>query len=122
MAYTPETKWNADDTKIQLLMEIERNLEESFLNKSADDIFDYLGSYRRQSFPKFILGVQKRFNEAFVKLENAYIEYKNDKTPQGFNKFYTLAESFYLDVSQKIKESGIYYREGKDARHAVLER
>jgi len=122
MVFTPETKWNADDQKIKILMEIEAELEEGFLNKDVDAINDFLWAYRRQIFPKFKDSVQKYINENFEKLEKTYNEFKKTKRVEDYNKFYSLADGIFLYISQKIKEAGIYYREGKNASHAILER
>jgi hypothetical protein len=122
MAFTPETKWNADDQKIKLLMEIETSLEESFLNKDAEEIYDYLGAYRRQSYPKFKSTIQTEIDQHFKELEKRYLNYCKDRKMKNFNKYYSWAEATFLHISQKIKEAGIYYREGKNASHAILDR
>ena len=43
-------------------------------------------------------------------------------TEDDAKEFYLKAEELFLEISQNLKESGFYYREGKDASHAVLRR
>jgi hypothetical protein len=123
MSFTsPETKWNADDQKITLLMEIEAELEEGFITKDIEKIFDYIGAYRRQTYPKFINRIKNEIDKYFIELENLYITYRKNRRPEDFNRFYTRAEHLFLYISQKVKEAGIYFREGRSASTAVLER
>lgn len=117
-----ETKWNADDQKLHMLMEIEANLEEAFLDKNYIEIWNFLGGYRRQSITKFKENEKKEIDECFEELEKRYSKFLEDKNPFNFNKFYSYAEGLMINISQKLKEHGVYYREGRDARHAVLER
>lgn len=120
--YTPETKWNADDQKLAILMNIEDSLESAFLEWDFDAIYAFLRSYRRHALPKFGLKDQEKINEKIEALSNTLNIYKIEKKPEQKSKFYLDAEDLFLFISQKLKEAGVYYREGKDARHAVLER
>jgi hypothetical protein len=120
--YSVETKWNADDQKLHMLMEIEAELEEGFLEKDHQKIWDFLGAYRRHSLSKFRITEQKEINSLFEELKEKYNNFLENKYVENFNSFYSFAEGLFLAISQKIKEAGIYYREGRDARHAVLER
>lgn len=119
---TVETKWNADEQKLKMLMEIEGELEEAFLTKDAPKIYDYMGSYRRHSITKFTNGIQKTINENFETLSLKFQNFLKEKDEKSFNSFYAFAEGLFINISQKIKEAGIYYREGKSASHAILQR
>jgi hypothetical protein len=117
-----ETKWNADDSKLHMLMEIEAELEETFLNYDYNGIYKWLGSYRRHANAKFRTGEQNEIKELFDELTNRLIKLDNEKSVEAQTNFYSYAEGLFLKISQKLKEAGIYYREGKNASHAILER
>lgn len=117
-----ETKWNADDQKLHMLMEIEAELEESFLNYNFEDIYKWLGSYRRHSNSKFRKTEQEEIKNHFEELDIKFKELKKETNIKNATIFYSFAEGLFLKISQKLKEAGIYYREGKNASHAILER
>lgn len=119
---TVETKWNADEQKLRMLMEIEAELEDAFLNKDATKIWDYMGSYRRHAITKFTAGTQKVLNADYELLSKKLEKFLEDKSEKTFNDFYAFAEGLFIKISQNIKEAGIYYREGKSASHAILQR
>lgn len=119
---TIETKWNADEYKVSLLMNIEEELENAFLNYDCDQIYSLLRSYRRQTNPKFRGKVQEDIKEKLGKLSKKLIEMKKAKDRKGVEEFYQEAEELFLVISQKLKEAGIYYREGRNASNAILER
>jgi hypothetical protein len=120
--YSVETKWNADDQKLHMLMEIEAELEEAFINSDFEKIWIFMGSYRRHSNTKFGLNEQKEINTCFEELKDRYSLVLEKKDVNSISNFYSYAEGLFLKISQKLKESGIYYREGKNASHAVLQR
>lgn len=117
-----ETKWNADDQKLQILMQLETSLEEAFLTFDFDSIYYLLRGYRRHTAPKFGADDRKTIAEELDKLSLILLEYKKYKTEELKNKFYLGAEDFFLTISQALKEAGVYYREGRDASKAILMR
>jgi hypothetical protein len=117
-----ETKWNADNEKLRILMTIEMQLEEAFLDCDVNEIYKWLGSYRRHANTKFRKAEQDEIIELFDELKKRLEKANKDKDEESIGSFYSYAEGLFLKISQKIKESGIYYREGRNASHAVLER
>ena len=117
-----ETKWNTDNQKYSIVMEIEEALETAFITFSMDDIFNLLRAYRRQTRPKFSKTDQKKIDDDLEKLTEALEKYKQQNTLNLKKDFYLEAEKLFLFISQLLKEEGVYYREGKNASHAILER
>lgn len=117
-----ETKWNTDNEKYSIVMEIEVGLEQAFLTFKTDDIYNLLRAYRRQTLPKFKSTEQTKINNSLNKLTETLTEYNKMKSDLLSKKFYLEAEELFLYISQLLKEEGVYYREGKNASHAVLER
>jgi hypothetical protein len=117
-----ETKWNADDEKLHMLMEIEANLENAFIDNDLRGIYKYLGAYRRHSVTKFGTTDQNSINENFNELTEKFNKVFTDKDIASQTNFYSYAEGLFLTISQKLKEAGVYYRENKSAQHAILHR
>jgi len=117
-----ETKWNADDEKLEIVIELEKNLEDAFLSFDFDAIYTLLRAYRRQTLPKFVLTEQKNINTKMDSLTESLQKYQTQKTEKLKKEFYINAEDLFLQISQLLKEAGVYYREGKNASHAILER
>lgn len=117
-----ETKWNADSEKFMMIMDIEKSLEESFLSYDLDNIYNLLRAYRRQTNTKFIQTSQEELSKDLNVLSNLLSKFKQDRTEINKINFYLYAEDFFLKISQALKKAGVYFREGKDASNAVLER
>jgi hypothetical protein len=117
-----ETKWNADDDKFRIIMEIERELEIAFTTYDLSAIYTLLRSYRRQTNCKFNTNAQGKIEEEMVELSNLFNNYKKTKSEESRKQFYLSAENFFLNISQALKEAGVYFREGRDASTAILRR
>jgi len=119
-----KTKWNADDTKIQMIMIIESELESAFLSYDYEGIFRVINSYARQTGSKFkekeeasnFKIIEKELTPIIIKFR------KKEAKLEELNKFYQEAQKLFLLISRKLKSAGIYFREGKNASHAILER
>lgn len=120
--FTPETKWNADDQKLLMVMNIEDALVNSFIEWDLDGIYILLRAYRLQTNPKFNGTEQKQITDTLDILSNLLIDYNKSKSEKNRKDFYLMAEELFLEISQRLKESGVYFREGKNASHAILER
>lgn len=117
-----ETKWNADNEKYSMVMEIETALETAFLSFDYEQIYNLIRAYRRQTYPKFKVKEQKQIDTDLDTLTKSLEAYKKLKTTEAGKNFYLEAEKLTLYISQLLKNAGIYYREGRDASHAILER
>lgn len=117
-----ETKWNADEEKLRIVMDIETSLESAFLSYDLEAIYNLLRAYRRHTRPKFSDKEQKGIDEAINVLTTTLQEYNKNKSETLKIKFYLGAEDLFLKISQSVKESGIYYREGKNAGNAILQK
>ena len=117
-----ETKWNTDNQKYSVVMEIEEALEMAFLTFALDDIYNLLRAYRRQTLPKFKKTDQDKIDKDLENLSITLQEFKKQNSVYLQKEYYLKAENLFLYISQLLKEEGVYYREGKNASHAILER
>lgn len=117
-----ETKWNADEEKLRIILEIEKGLTNAFLNYNLEDIYLLLRSYRLHCDSKFKDGtkeeLEKELNELSVSLEN----YKKTKQIKFKKDFYLKAEDYFLKISNLLKNAGVYFRENRSASTAILQR
>lgn len=120
--FTPETKWNADDQKLMMVMNIEDALVNSFLEWDLENIYMLLRVYRLQTNPKFSQIEQDKIEKQLDNISFLLNRYNQFKYEKDMKDFYHVAEELFLKISQGLKESGVYYREGKNASHAILER
>lgn len=120
--YSVETKWNADEQKLYILMAIEDELGMAFLNYDYDAIYRLLRVYRLHTNPKFSLKEQEGIKQKLVELSNILTKYKKEKSEELIRNFYLNAENLFLIISQGLKEAGVYYREGRNASNAILQR
>lgn len=119
---TVETKWNADQEKFLMIMDIEKALEEAFITYDIDNIYTLLRAYRRQTQTKFEEKAQKILQTDIDEISRKYEKYKKDKSENNKKDFYLYAEGFFLGISQALKNAGVYFREGRDASKAILQR
>ena len=117
-----ETKWNADDEKFIIVMSIEDKLTNAFMNYDYQNIYTFLRVYRLHTAPKFDSKIQDNMKETLEELSKLLKSLVEKKSEDDAKEFYLKAEELFLEISQNLKESGFYYREGKDASHAVLRR
>ena len=121
---TVQTQWNADNEKILMLMSIEKSLEEAFYKYDYEEIYKLIRAYTRQVDCKFLPtsakilwdNINKDITPLISKIraKSASVEEKNE--------FYNECEQHFLTISRKLKESGVYFREGRNASHAILQR
>lgn len=122
MNFLPETKWNSDEEKLQMVMAIELALEESFMQWDLENIYSLLRAYRRQTAPKFSEKSQEDLTNQLKKISTKLEDYRRTKKEIDKKIFYDSAEDLFLKISNALKQAGVYYREGKNASHAILER
>ena len=123
MSFTnPETKWNADDQKLSIVMNIEDALASSFLEWDLEGIYQLLRLYRLQTNPKFKKTIQDEIESELNILSSLLREYIKSEEEKTKEEFYKKAEDLFLKISQELKIAGVYYREGRNASHAILER
>lgn len=117
-----ETKWNADNEKMDILMQLETTLTEAFTSYNYEAIYSLLRSYRLNADPKFNKTERENIKVKLDKITELYNTLKKTKTKEDASEFFLQAEEFFLIISRGLKEAGIYFREGKNASHAILER
>jgi len=117
-----ETKWNADNEKMAIVISLEQNLTEAFAEYDYDKIYTLLRVYRLNADPKFNDTDRKTIKKDLDNLSKKLILFQETKKEEDLKEFFLLAEDFFLAISRGLKEAGIYFREGKNASHAVLQR
>jgi hypothetical protein len=117
-----ETKWNADNEKMDILMQLETALTESFTSYDYESIYSLLRAYRLNADPKFSSNEREKIKTKLENITKLYNSLKANKAPEVASEFFLEAEEFFLTISRGLKEAGIYFREGKNASNAILER
>lgn len=119
---TVETKWNADNEKMDIIMQLESAITEAFTSYDYDSLFSLLRVYRLNADPKFSKTSRDELKKDIEKITELYNTLKETKTLESASAFYLEAEEFFLAISRGLKEAGIYFRENKSASTAILQR
>ena len=113
-----ETKWNADEEKLRIVMDIETSLESAFLSYDLEAIYNLLRAYRRHTRPKFNAVEQKEIDNAMNDLTTSLQEYNRNKNEELKIKFYLGAEDLFLKISQNVKN--LEFIIGKEKMQVML--
>lgn len=124
MAYNTnvETKWNADNEKMAMIIDLEANLSEAFANYDYSTIYTLLRVYRLNTDPKFSDTDRDTLEKYLGEISKLFYKLKKENSDENAQAFMLKAEDFFLSISRALKRAGIYFREGKSAQHAILER
>lgn len=122
MTFNIETKWNADNEKMTILLNLEDQITQALMEYDYGRIYSLLRVYRLNADPKFSNKEQPKLEEEMDKLTNSFLRLQKDNSDINKSTFVLLAENFFLKISRGLKGAGIYFREGRNANNAILER
>lgn len=117
-----ETKWNADEEKLKIILSIEREITGAFLNYNLDEIYNLLRVYRIHASSKFKKPTNEELTEELNEISCILNKYKLTKQINLKKDFFIRAEKYFMKISSLLKESGIYFRENRSASTAILQR
>ncbi len=117
-----ETKWNADEEKLKIILSIEREITGAFLNYNLDEIYNLLRVYRIHASSKFKKVTNEELTEELNEISCILNKYKLTKQINLKKEFFIRAEKYFMKISSLLKESGIYFRENRSASTAILQR
>jgi len=122
MAFEVETKWNADNEKMAIIIALEQKLTEAFTKYDYGEVYTLLRVYRLNADPKFSETSRAEIAKDLDKLSIIFSKLKKEYKEETAQAFMLDAEDFFLSISRGLKKAGIYFREGRDASNAILER
>lgn len=121
-----ETKWNADEEKLKIIMGIEKEITYAFINYNLEDVYTLLRAYRIHATTKFKQPIKDDLTNELNKISELLEEHKKVTNPikkiETKKKFIIKSEEYFIKISSLLKEAGVYYREGKGATTAILQR
>ena len=73
---------------------------------------------------KEVMTEKQLMDKRMKEIDNHFNNYisKSNITDKDKGEFYLILEDFYMELCYKMKQHGIYFREGEDNTFAVLKR
>lgn len=143
-----ETVWNADGAEFYILFEIKKKFVNALEIWDLKDAYwkirmlrmELDAALKRGEQIKYLKEIEEKeikegkkkkkktekkvIDEMMSEVDEAWVEYANSISPDEElrSKFYQILEAFYMHLCFIMKKHRMYFREGEDARLAVLRR
>lgn len=113
--------WNMDESRLKVIAAMMEECSYYFATWDIENLFFSLYGLRREASGKLTIKEVESLSKDLDELNDLKVLcLQNRKSRDRLSAFWMKADEIYISMNRLMKEHGLYFREGKDPRKAVI--